>query len=128
VRASFGVDATKSYYLSTKSFPLNDEISVNLTFNGPANALPTVPDGRGIPLVVHYSIVAPPPHDANYVPRYADDRIGYFITARKHFGNDVSTLPTNASSTVGISTPARSSLRSPTKFRRRIAIRCGAAS
>jgi len=94
VRPSFGVDATKSYYLSTKSFPLNDEISVNLTFNGPANALPTVPDGRGIPLVVHYSIVAPPAHDPNYVPRYADDRIGYFITARKHFGNDVSTLPT----------------------------------
>jgi hypothetical protein len=94
VRASFGVDATKSYYLSTKSFPLNDEISVNLTFNGPANAMPTVPDGRGIPLVVHYSIVAPPAHDANYVPRYADDRVGYFITARKHFGNDVSTLPT----------------------------------
>ena len=94
VRASFGVDATKSYYLSTKSFPLNDEISVNLTFSGPANAFPTVPDGRGIPLVVHYSIVAPPAHDPNYVPRYADDRVGYFITARKHFGNDVSTLPT----------------------------------
>ena len=94
VRPSFSVDATKSYYLSTKSFPLNDEISVNLTFNGPANALPTVPDGRGIPLVVHYSVVAPPAQDANYVPRYADDRIGYFITARKHFGNDVSTLPT----------------------------------
>jgi hypothetical protein len=93
VRASFAVDATKSYYLSTKTFPLNDEISVNLTFNGPANALPTVPDGRGIPLVVHYSIVAPPAHDPNYVPRYADDRVGYFITARKHFGNDVSTLP-----------------------------------
>ncbi|HEY5348525.1 MAG TPA: zinc-dependent metalloprotease [Candidatus Lustribacter sp.] len=94
IRPSFSVDATKSYYLSTKGFPLNDEISVNLTFNGPANALPTVPDGRGIPLVVHYSIVAPPAHDPNYVPRYADDRVGYFITARKHFGNDVSTLPT----------------------------------
>jgi hypothetical protein len=94
VRPSFSVDATKSYYLSTKGFPLNDEISVNLTFNGPAAAMPTVPDGRGIPLVVHYSIVAPPPHDQNYVPRYADDRVGYFITARKHFGNDVSTLPT----------------------------------
>jgi hypothetical protein len=94
VRPSFSVDATKSYYLGTKAFPLNDEISVNLTFDGPANALPTVPDGRGIPLVVHYSIVAPPAHDPNYVPRYADDRVGYFITARKHFGNDVSTLPT----------------------------------
>ncbi|MGA2393034.1 MAG: zinc-dependent metalloprotease [Candidatus Lustribacter sp.] len=94
VRPTFSVDATKSYYLSTKSFPLNDEISVNLTFNGPANAMATVPDGRGVPLVVHYSVVAPPAEDPNYVPRYADDRIGYFITARKHFNNDVSTLPT----------------------------------
>jgi hypothetical protein len=93
-RPSFGVDATKSYYLSTKTFALNDEISVNLTFNGPANAFPTVPDGRGIPLIVHYSIVAPPAHDPNYVPRYADDRVGYFTTVRKHFGADVSSLPT----------------------------------
>lgn len=94
VRPSFSVDSTKSYYLSTKSFPLNDEISVNLTFNGPANAMATVPDGRGVPLVVHYSIVAPPANDPNYVPRYADDRVGYFITTRKYFGNDVTAPPT----------------------------------
>lgn len=93
IRPSFSVDLTKSYYLDTKAFPLNDEISVNLTFNGPPNALPTVPDGRGIPIVVHYSIVAPPAHDPNYVPRYADDRIGYFVTARKHFGNDMTNPP-----------------------------------
>jgi hypothetical protein len=92
-RASFAVDATKSYYLATKAFPQNDEISVNLAFNGPPNALPTVPDGRGIPIVVHYSIVAPPAHDPNYVPRYADDRVGYFITERKHFGEDLSNPP-----------------------------------
>ena len=93
-RPSFSVDSTKSYYLSTKTFPENDEISVNLAFNGPPNALPTVPDGRGIPIVVHYSIVAPPAHDPNYTPRYADDRIGYFVTERKHFGNDLSSPPT----------------------------------
>jgi hypothetical protein len=93
-RPSFSVDATKSYYLSTKTFALNDEISVNLTFNGPANAFPTVPDGRGIPLVVHYSIVAPPAHDPDYVARYADDRIGYFTTVVKHFGADVTGSPT----------------------------------
>jgi hypothetical protein len=87
-RPSFSVDATKSYYQSTKAFPRNDEISVNLTFNGPANALPTVPDGRGIPIGVHYSIVAPPERDAKFVPRLADDRVGYFITARKRYGND----------------------------------------
>ncbi len=88
VRPTFSVDATKSYYVETKGFPRNDEISVNLTFNGPPRVVPTVPDGRGIPIVVHYSIIAPPQADPSYVPRYADDRIGYFITARKHYGND----------------------------------------
>jgi len=92
-RPSFAVDATKSYYGQTKAFPRNDEISVNLAFNGPPNALPTVPDGRGIPVVVHYSIVAPPDRDPHFVPRFADDRIGYFITARKHYGNDAMATP-----------------------------------
>jgi hypothetical protein len=92
-RPSFSVDATKSYYLSTKAFPRNDEISVNLAFNGPPNALPTVPDGRGIPIGVHYSIVAPPEADAKFVPRLADDRVGYFITARKRYGNDTAATP-----------------------------------
>jgi hypothetical protein len=92
-RPSFSVDATKSYYLSTKAFPRNDEISVNLAFNGPANALPTVPDGRGIPIGVHYSIVAPPERDPKFVPRLADDRVGYFITARKRYGNDATATP-----------------------------------
>jgi len=92
-RPSFTVDATKSYYRSTKAFPSNDEISVNLAFNGPANALPTVPDGRGIPIGVHYSVVAPPERDPKFVPRLADDRVGYFITARKRYGNDTAASP-----------------------------------
>jgi Met-zincin/Domain of unknown function (DUF5117) len=92
-RPSFSVDATKSFYLSTKAFPRNDEISVNLTFNGPPNALRTVPDGRGVPIGVHYSVVAPPERDPKFVPRYADDRIGYFITARKRYGNDAAVTP-----------------------------------
>lgn len=93
VRASYAVDSTKSYYGPTKAFPRNDEVSVNLAFNGPPNALPTVPDGRGIPVTVHYSIVAPPDHDPRFVPRYADDRVGYFITARKRYGNDTISTP-----------------------------------
>ncbi len=93
IRPTFAVDATKSYYGPTKTFPRNDEISVDLAFNGPANALPTVPDGRGIPVVMHYSIVAPPQRDPKFVPRLADDRIGYFITARKSYGNDAAKTP-----------------------------------
>ena len=85
---SFSIDTTKSYYAQVKGFPRNDEISVNLTFSGPPNSLPTVPDGRGIPLVVHYSIVAPPEPDPAFFPRFADDRVGYFITARKRYDDD----------------------------------------
>jgi hypothetical protein len=55
--------------------------------------LPTVPDGRGIPLVVHYSVVAPPDPDPSFVPRYADDRVGYFITARKRYDDDSLATP-----------------------------------
>jgi len=87
-RPSYSVDPTKSFYGQTKGFPRNDEISVNLTFTGPQSGLPTVPDGRGIPLVVHYSIIAPPDPDPSFVPRYADDRVGYFITARKRYDDD----------------------------------------
>ncbi len=90
---SFSIDASKSYYGRVKGFPRNDEIAVNLTFSGPPNALPTVPDGRGIPLVVHYSIVAPPEPDAAFVARYADDRVGYFITARKRYDDDSLATP-----------------------------------
>ncbi len=93
VRPSFAIDSSKSYYGATKAFPTNDEIEVNLAFNGPPNALPTVPDGRGIPIQVHYSVVAPPAPDPHFVPRIADDRIGYFITAHKRYGNDAQASP-----------------------------------
>jgi hypothetical protein len=92
-RPNYAVDATKSYYGQTKAFPTNDEISVNLAFNGPENAGSTVPDGRGIPVTVHYSVVAPPERDPKFVPRLADDRVGYFITARKRYGNDNDPTP-----------------------------------
>jgi hypothetical protein len=92
-RPTYAVDPGKSYYGQTKGFPRNDEISVNLTFTGPPNALPTVPDGRGIPLIVHYSIVAPPEPDPAFLPRFADDRIGYFITARKRYDDDSLATP-----------------------------------
>jgi hypothetical protein len=36
---------------------------------------------------MHYSIVDPPAPSGN-IPRLADDRVGYFISAQKHFDND----------------------------------------
>jgi Met-zincin/Domain of unknown function (DUF5117) len=91
-RPSFTVDASRSYIERTKALPKNDEILSNLAFAGPpGDDVSGAPDARGVRLRMHYSIVDPP--DATkYVPRFADDRVGYFISAQKRFDND--SLPT----------------------------------
>ncbi len=91
-RAGFALDASRSYYVSTKALPDNDEITVNLTFNGSGD-LQTVPDTHGTPIKVHYSILEEPARTAQFVPRPADDRIGYFLETQKHFGDDRTPSP-----------------------------------
>jgi hypothetical protein len=91
IRPTFAVDPTRSYIVQTKALPANDEILVNLTFSGPPNAIQSVPDSRGVPIRVHYSLIAAP--DDGYVPRLADDRVGYFVTARKRLDDDARPSP-----------------------------------
>jgi len=88
--ARFSVDTSKSYIERSKALPKNDELLANLAFSGPPGDLSGAPDGRGVRLRMHYSIVEPPAGD-KYMPRLADDRVGYFITAQKRFDDD--TLP-----------------------------------
>jgi hypothetical protein len=90
--AGFALDPMRSYYVSTKALPHNDEITVNLTFSGNGN-LETVPDTRGTPIKVHYSILEEPAADAAFQPRPADDRIGYFVETQKRFGDDTTRSP-----------------------------------
>ncbi|MBV8601762.1 MAG: zinc-dependent metalloprotease [Candidatus Eremiobacteraeota bacterium] len=90
-RGGFALDTARSFYLATKALPHNDEISVNLTFSGSGN-LQTVPDTRGTPIKVHYSIVEEPPR-TSFAPRAADDRIGYFVETQKRFGDDTQRTP-----------------------------------
>lgn len=91
-RAGFAVDATKSYLERTKALPANDEILASLAFSGPPGDLSGAPDARGVRLRMHYSILEAPPK-SNYVPRLADDRVGYFITAHKRFDDDAAPTP-----------------------------------
>ena len=90
--ASYAVDATKSYVERTKALPENDEILASLAFSGPPGDVEGAPDGRGIRLAMHYSIVEPPA-SSDYVPRIADDRVGYFITAHRRFDDDSAPTP-----------------------------------
>jgi hypothetical protein len=92
MRSSYSVDASKSYMERTKALPQNDELLASLAFSGPPGDLSGAPDGRGVRLAMHYSIVEPPASDS-YVPRIADDRVGYFITAHKRFDDDAAPTP-----------------------------------
>jgi hypothetical protein len=91
--SGFSVDTARSYYQATKALPRNDELTLRLTFAGPATAnVATVPDARGVPVSVHYSILEKPAA-SSYVPRYGDDRVGYFLSAREDFANDNTRSP-----------------------------------
>ena len=82
--ARYHLDSHLSYFGATKSFPVNVDIVANLTMSSfNAGSTDTVPDSRSLFLRVHYSVVEMP--DDGYRPRYADDRVGYFITARRQY-------------------------------------------
>src|SRR5690606_17669845 len=84
-RATF--DRERSWLESVKAFPENVNIRAKLTFRPPQPApLPSVPDGRYIPVSVHYSFAKLPERPMK--PRLADDRVGYFMTVHKDFSND----------------------------------------
>jgi Met-zincin/Domain of unknown function (DUF5117)/Domain of unknown function (DUF5118) len=80
-------DRERSSFLSLHMFPANAEAEVRLTFHSSRRlGMEMVPDYRWIPLGVHYSIVELPATPMR--PRYADDRVGYFVSAMKDFSRD----------------------------------------
>jgi hypothetical protein len=93
LRSGYSVDQSRSYIEKTKALPKNDEILSNLAFVGPSSDdIGGAPDSRGVRLRMHYSIVDPPA-PSGYIPRLADDRVGYFISAQKRFDNDSAATP-----------------------------------
>jgi len=86
------MDKDRSRIARFANYPENLEVDVQFTFT-PHNRrevnLDTVVDDRYIPLGIHYSISVLPEND--YVPRVADSRVGYFVTAHKDFSDDSAT-------------------------------------
>jgi hypothetical protein len=84
----FSFARDRSTWASVKAFPDNVELEVAATYASSGNvSFDTVPDSRGLTLNVHYSLSLLPQND--YTPRFADDRVGYFVTALKDFSQDV---------------------------------------
>ncbi len=82
------VDRSRSTWSKVKGFPNNLEMEVETTFSGGHRSGTSDNDGvadhRGVTVVNHYSLMKTP--DGGYHPRFADDRVGHFLSATKDFG------------------------------------------
>ncbi|MBC1220578.1 zinc-dependent metalloprotease [Nostoc sp. UCD122] len=87
LQADYHLDAHKSYFGDVNSFSKNIEIDSIYGFSSLEGAnLVTVPDSRALTLKVHYSF-SQLRENNDYIPRLADDRVGYFITAFQDLSN-----------------------------------------
>jgi uncharacterized protein DUF4953/uncharacterized protein DUF5117 len=81
------LDRERSSLEQLQLFPGNLEAEVRLTYQSNRNlGLETVADYRWIPVGVHYSLLELPATPMR--PRYADERVGYFVSAIKDFSRD----------------------------------------
>ncbi|MEH2162405.1 MAG: zinc-dependent metalloprotease [Nostoc sp.] len=88
LQADYHLDTRNSYFSDVNSFPENIEIDSIYGFSALEGAnLVTVPDSRALTLKVHYSF-SQLRENNGYIPRLADDRVGYFITAFQDLSNN----------------------------------------
>ncbi|MEA2712130.1 MAG: hypothetical protein QOK27_91 [Gemmatimonadales bacterium] len=84
---TFFLDKDRSSLERLRLFPGNMEAEVRLTYQANRNlGLEAVADYRWIPVGVHYSLLELPATAMR--PRYADERVGYFVSAIKDFSRD----------------------------------------
>ena len=83
----YRLDPSRSYFTKTAAFPENDLLEVSQTWaSADPNLIDNVPDPRSVTVRMEYNLVQPP--SDNYMPRIADDRVGYFEVPYLDFGND----------------------------------------
>ena len=83
------LDRDRSSLEQLQLFPGNLEAEVRLTYQSNRNlGLDAIADYRWIPVGVHYSLLELPAIPMR--PRYADERVGYFVSAIKDFSRDTS--------------------------------------
>ncbi|MBD3161114.1 MAG: DUF5117 domain-containing protein [Candidatus Eisenbacteria bacterium] len=86
-QSGYSLHREGSYVDEIQGFPRNTEIEVVLDFSTstPKQRVPTVPDARSFQHRYHWSLVERP--EPGYVPRLADDRVGYFLTMLQDYSN-----------------------------------------
>ena len=83
-------DRTRSTWGKIKAFPKNVELRVKAVYTS-TRSIESIPDSRGIPLTLHYSLAKLP--ENNYRPRLADDRLGHYMTAIKDYSLQTNDAP-----------------------------------
>jgi hypothetical protein len=83
-------DKARSSWHKIKTFQNNLELEIEATFKGRGLGMfrfgdDGLADARGITLVIHYSLCKLP--EPGYKPRFADHRVGHFLSATKDFGS-----------------------------------------
>jgi hypothetical protein len=86
-------DSNRSSWHKIKAFPQNLELEVMATYSGGGRggmsffgSDDSVIDSRGTTVVIHYGLSLLP--DGGYQPRFADDRVGHFLSVVKDFSSD----------------------------------------
>ena len=86
LQADYQLQGNKSYFGDVNSLPFNLELDSIYSFSSPQASTITLPDSRSLTLKVHYSF-SQLKENNGYIPRLADDRVGYFITAFQDFSH-----------------------------------------
>ena len=91
--ASYRMDPSRTYFGNTKSFPENVVIHVEQLWQSdePHVAPDTAPDARSLQMDVAYNFAQLPTD--NYMPRYADDRIGLYDAIYLDFSQKTDETP-----------------------------------
>jgi len=84
---SYRLDPDTASFGPTKAFPQNVLIEVRQNWvTDVPDVVDNVPDPRSISFRIDYNLVAPP--NDGYMPRIADDRVGYFSNVVLDFSSD----------------------------------------
>lgn len=92
-QTAYHLDPSRTYFGTIKAFPQNVVLDVKQLWatNAPHVAPDTAPDARSIQMQVVYNF-AQLPHD-DYMPRFADDRVGIYDDVYLDFAPAVDTAP-----------------------------------
>lgn len=87
--SAYRLDDTRSYFGPTKAFPENVIVEADQTFTSamPPDFLDNVIDARAIQIDVKYNVAKAPPL-GSYMPRLADDRVGYYPNIQLQYDAD----------------------------------------